>query len=42
MGDYYDNQKNKTKAIEFYAKALNIKDNPGTKNKLDKLVKEVK
>jgi len=38
MGDYYDNQKNKAKAIEYYTKALKIKDNPDTKKKLDKLI----
>lgn len=38
MGDYYVNQKNKTKAIEYYTKALRIKDNPDTKKKLDKLM----
>ncbi len=37
MGDYYDNQKNKAKAIEYYTKALKIKDNPDTRKKLDKL-----
>ena len=40
MGDYYDNQKNKEKAIECYTKALKIKDNPDTKKKLDKLIAE--
>ncbi|MDB5153062.1 MAG: alpha/beta hydrolase [Mucilaginibacter sp.] len=37
MGDYYDHQKNKDKAIEYYTKSLKVKDNPDTKKKLDKL-----
>jgi tetratricopeptide (TPR) repeat protein len=37
MGDYYDNQKNKAKAIEYYTKALKIKENPDTRKKLEKL-----
>ncbi|HVW14095.1 MAG TPA: alpha/beta hydrolase-fold protein [Mucilaginibacter sp.] len=37
MGDYYDSQKNKDKAIEYYNKALKLDNNPGTKKKLDKL-----
>jgi predicted alpha/beta superfamily hydrolase len=37
MGDYYDHQKDKAKAIEYYTKALAIKDNPDTRKKLDKL-----
>lgn len=37
MGDYYDNQKNKAKAIEYYAMSLKIKENPDTRKKLDKL-----
>jgi hypothetical protein len=37
MGDYYAGQKDKTKAIEFYKKALAIKDVPETKKKLDTL-----
>jgi len=37
MGDYYAKQKDKAKAIEYYNKALSIKDNPETKKKLDKL-----
>ena len=37
MGDYYDHQKNKAKAIEYYAKALKIKENPDTRKKLEKL-----
>lgn len=39
MGDYYDNQKNKAKAIEFYKKSLKVHENPDTRNKLNKLVK---
>jgi len=37
MGDYYDHQKNKAKAIEYYTKALKIKENPETRKKLEKL-----
>jgi len=37
MGDYFANQKDKAKAIEYYTKALAIKDNPDTKKKLDSL-----
>ncbi|HWD89848.1 MAG TPA: alpha/beta hydrolase-fold protein [Mucilaginibacter sp.] len=37
MGDYYADQKDKTKAIEYYKKALSINDNPDTKKKLDSL-----
>jgi predicted alpha/beta superfamily hydrolase len=37
MGDYYDNQKNKDKAIECYTKAFKLGGNPDTKKKLDKL-----
>jgi hypothetical protein len=37
MGDYYDNQKNKAKAMEYYTKALKIKENPDTRKKLEKL-----
>jgi uncharacterized protein len=39
MGDYYDAQKNKAKAIEYYTKSLKVKDTPDTRKKLDKLVK---
>jgi predicted alpha/beta superfamily hydrolase len=37
MGDYYDHQKNKQKAIEFYTKSLKVKETPDTRKKLDKL-----
>src|ERR1700743_1218195 len=37
MGDYYDAQKNKAKAIEFYTKSLKVKETPDTRKKLDKL-----
>jgi len=37
MGDFYASQKDKAKTIEFYKKAIAIKDNPGTKKKLDSL-----
>jgi len=40
MGNYYRNQKNKAKAMEYYNKALKIKDNPETKKKLDDLQRE--
>lgn len=36
MGDYYNHQKNKEKAGEFYTKALKLKDDPQTRKKLDK------
>lgn len=38
MGDYYDNQKNKAKAIEYYTRSLKIKENSDTRRKLEKLV----
>jgi len=38
MGDYYDNQKNKAKAIEYYTQSLKLKENPDTRKKLEKLV----
>jgi len=34
MGDYYTAQKNKAKAKEYYSKALKLKDNKETKDKL--------
>lgn len=37
MGDFYIAIDDKAKAIEFYTKALTIKDNPSTRKKLDKL-----
>lgn len=37
MGDYYNFQKDKAKAIAYYTRALKIKDSPDTKKKLDKL-----
>jgi len=37
MGDYYAAQKDKAKAIEYYTKAINIKETPATKKKLDSL-----
>ena len=37
MGDFYIAMDNKAKAIEFYTKALTIKDYPSTRKKLDKL-----
>jgi predicted alpha/beta superfamily hydrolase len=37
MGDYYDGQKNKAKAIEFYEQALKRKENPDSRQKLEKL-----
>ena len=38
MGDYYVNQKNNVKAIEYYNKALKIREDPDTRNKLNKLI----
>lgn len=38
MGDYYADQKNKTKAIEMFTKAYQLGKNPDTKKKLDKLL----
>ncbi|MGZ3944481.1 MAG: tetratricopeptide repeat protein, partial [Mucilaginibacter sp.] len=37
MGDYYAAQKDKAKAIEYYTKAISIKETPATKKKLDSL-----
>jgi predicted alpha/beta superfamily hydrolase len=37
MGDYYNDQKNKAKAMEYFNKALKIFANPDTKEKLAKL-----
>jgi predicted alpha/beta superfamily hydrolase len=37
MADYYLHQKDKAKAVEFYGKALKLKEDPGTKKKLDSL-----
>jgi len=37
MGDYYADQENKAKAIEYFQKALKLKENPDTRGKLDKL-----
>jgi len=37
MGDYYSQLKDKAKAIENYKKALELKDNPETRKKMDKL-----
>ena len=37
MGDFYDGKGDKTKAMEYYSKALSLKDNPETKAKLKKL-----
>lgn len=38
MGDYYDAAKDKTKAIEYYRKALTLKEFPDTRSKLNKLL----
>jgi uncharacterized protein len=38
MGDYYERQGEKSKAIESYEKALKIKEHPQTKDKLIKLI----
>ena len=40
MGDFYDAKGNKVKAIEYYTKALTIKEFPETRKKLEKLKKE--
>jgi predicted alpha/beta superfamily hydrolase len=37
MGNYYVKQGNKKKAVEFYTKALSIKDYPETKQKIQEL-----
>jgi len=37
MGDFYDVKGNKQKAIEYYSKALTIRDFPGTREKIEKL-----
>ena len=37
MGDYYSAVSNKEKAIEYFEKALTLRDNPETKGKLEKL-----
>ncbi|MDB5134388.1 MAG: alpha/beta hydrolase [Mucilaginibacter sp.] len=37
MGDYYDSKKDKGKTIEFYTKALKLKENPDTRQKLTKI-----
>ncbi|MBS1528086.1 MAG: alpha/beta hydrolase [Bacteroidetes bacterium] len=42
MGDYYDSQKNKEKAIAYYSKALTLGNNPAIKKKLDKLLQQGK
>ena len=38
MGDYYDNQRNKEKAIAYYTQTLKLKENPDTRKKLEKLI----
>jgi predicted alpha/beta superfamily hydrolase len=37
MGDYYDAKKDKEKTIEYYTKALKLKENPDTRGKLNKI-----
>ena len=37
LGDYYDGVADKTHAIENYEKALQLKENPETRKKLEKL-----
>ena len=37
MGDYYDDRGDKQKAIEYYTKALTLRENPDTRTKLNKL-----
>jgi tetratricopeptide (TPR) repeat protein len=38
MGDYYASVKNNLKAIEYYKKALTIKEDKKTRGKLNKLI----
>jgi len=40
MGDYYAAQKDRAKTIEFYTKALKLKEFPDTRDKLNKLLAE--
>ena len=40
MGDYYNGQKNKEKAIEYFKKAYQIRQFPDTKKKLDELLQQ--
>ena len=40
MGDYYNAQKNKEKAIEYFRKAYAIRQFPDTKKKLDELLQQ--
>jgi len=40
MGDYYNAQKNKEKAIEYFRKAYQIRQFPDTKKKLDELLQQ--
>jgi len=40
MGDYYNSQKDKVKAIEYFSKALKLHDNPDSKKKLEELQKK--
>ncbi|MGZ3946450.1 MAG: tetratricopeptide repeat protein, partial [Mucilaginibacter sp.] len=40
MGDYYNAQKNKEKAIEYFKKAYQIRQFPDTKKKLDELLQQ--
>lgn len=37
MGDYYVIKKDKEKAVEFYRKALKLKDDPATRDKMNKI-----
>ncbi|HMJ46611.1 MAG TPA: alpha/beta hydrolase-fold protein [Ferruginibacter sp.] len=37
MGDFYESKGEKNKAIEYFSKALSLKDNPDTRQKLEKL-----
>jgi predicted negative regulator of RcsB-dependent stress response len=37
MGDYYDAAGDKQKAIQYFTKALSLKDSPDTRKKLEKL-----
>jgi tetratricopeptide (TPR) repeat protein len=37
MGDFYNAKQDKEKAIEYYTKALTLRDFPDTRQKLEKL-----
>ena len=37
MGDFYEAKGDKEKAIEYFAKALTLKENPDSRQKMEKL-----